>query len=441
MRRRRVVVILVGGLLLASAAPTRPAPAAAAGSAAILQEPPAPTPGSERMVTVGGLRFRASSYTLRPLRPEEMPWYTTAPLPLLDTTTHDAAGVRLRAVGGRRYNHPVRQAQYAIRLMYSYLLTGRRAYLDRAAANAQRLIDASVVSRGAMYFVYPFDFARHGQRADTMRAPWYSAMAQGLGLTAFALLYRATGNRAWAAAADKTFATFLNPRARGEPWTVFVDGGDYLWFEEYPRDPPDYTLNGHIFAIEGLFDYYRMTGKPEAMAIAAGGLTSVLHYMPDFRRPGGASLYCLTHRVVSTSYHYVDTRLLLELYAATGDARFAAWSDRLDEDLPDPAASGTVIFAAGTFSGYRFDGSGRIVGRRTITLAQPSSAPASHRARIRGRSGTWLRISAGAWSGYWIQQSERSYLRRYSPIVGGRPPDQPAFQARMRPTSSRPTSQ
>jgi hypothetical protein len=353
--------------------------------------------------------FAANSYTIRTLAPTQYPYYTTTVVPLVDPGVHDAAGVRMYRIGSTLYNHPVDQAQYAIANIYSYLATGTVAYLDRARAQAQRLIDTSVASRGAMYFPYPFNFARHGVASDTMIAPWYSAMAQGQALTVFVRLFEITGDLAYRTAADLTFNSFKNPRAAGMPWTVLVDSAGYIWFEEYAGDPrpPDLTYNGHQFAIFGLWDYHRLTGSPDALLLLRGGLTTASRYFPNIRAINWISRYCLTHGVQNALYHAVHGWNLLTLYTLTGALEFARGADFLNDDYPWPNLSGTLAFSAGTFTGYRFSSTGAITASKTFTLSQASSAPFLARSRIFGRAGTWFLIGAGVWSGYWILETPR----------------------------------
>jgi hypothetical protein len=70
----------------------------------------------------------------------------------------------------------------------------------------------------------------------------------------------------------------------------------------------------------------------------------------------------------------------------------------------------SLQFAAGTYTGYRFNLSGGIIAQKPYTLAAPSAAPTNQTATIPGRSGTWHAITAGVWAGYWIQHSGSTTL-------------------------------
>ena len=272
------------------------------------------------------------------------------------------------------------------------------------------MVDTKVISRDAWYFPYPFDFALHGRATETLRAPWYSAMAQGLALSLFVDLYERTDDDAWLTAATGTVASFRNGPETGMPWVIHIDDAGYLWLEEYPVDPPnrsDFTLNGHMFATFGLFDYATLTGDPLTTTLFDGGVTTARRYggsfAPDgFRVQRWLSAYCLRHDVLDAKYHGIVTDQFIAVHSITADALFARVSDGYRTDYPHNLTS-RVRFAAGSWIGYVFDSQGRIVRSRTLSLSRGSSAPSDRYARIKGR-GLYYRITAGSLKGYWVAE-------------------------------------
>ena len=259
------------------------------------------------------------------------------------------------------------------------------------------------MSRGAWFFPYTFDFAVHGIAADTMRAPWYSGMAQGQALSLFVRLDQATGTAPWRTAADSTAPSFALPPAAGLPGVVHVDAAGSSWLDEYPltttRD--DLTFNGHNFAIFGLYDYARQTGDVNAALLFDGTAGTALKYgTSGIRVPNWVSYYCLTHRVPAGSYHDIHLEQLLTLYSMTRYTVFARLSDSYRDDFPHDGAS-TVRFSAGSHTGHRFDAAGTITATKVLVLSAVSTAPASRYAKIKGQ-GRELLVSAGSLSGYWV---------------------------------------
>lgn len=370
--------------------------------------------------------FATEGDVLRPLTTAERPYYSEIVVPLVDSGTHDTAGVRMFRISGQLFDHPVAQAQYALLLLNAHRITGNVAYLDRARANAERLITRAEVWDAAWFFPYPFDITH---ASDVHRAPWYSGMAQGQALSVFVRLYQITGDARYRAAADWTFNSFLQPRtnpAQVAPWTVVVDDADLYWIEEYPAEPIDYTFNGHVWAIYGLTDYWAMSGRAEASELALGAIAAARHVAYAIRRPGTFSRYCLKHSVVSPAYHLHHWFQLMQLYTLTGTTEFARLADTFAADYPDPRLSGTARFLAGRHTAYRFDASGRVIGTRTVAFASQSQAPVSTRRKVTGQSGIWLLVSAGAFAGHWVRESPTAVFlmgihasQRHPAISGG----------------------
>ena len=358
--------------------------------------------------------FATLGYRPRSITAQAHPYALSSPIGLVDQGVHDADGVRMLRIGTTLFDHPVGQALYGLANVSSYDLTGDARYLDRAIAQATRLLDRKIVSRDAWYFPYPYDFALHGLAPETMRAPWYSAMAQGMALSLFVDLYQRTSDDSWLTAATGTVASFANEPQAGMPWTVHVDDAGYLWLDEYPVDPPnasDFTLNGHLFAAFGLFDYATLSGDALTTQWFDGGVTTARHYgasfAPDgFRVQYWRSAYCLRHHVLDVKYHGIVTSQFIALHSMTADAVFARVSDLYRSDYPQSLTS-RVRFAAGSWTGYVFDSQGRVVRTRQISLSRASSAPSDRYTRIKGR-GLYYRITAGGLRGYWVaERAER----------------------------------
>lgn len=347
--------------------------------------------------------FVTSGYQAHAVPAALLPYALTTPLPIVDDDEHDAHGVRMFRRDGRQFNHPVAQAQYGLGNLASYALTHDTTYLDRAIAQANRLLSIRIVSRDAYYYPYPFDFALHGIAADTLKAPWYSGMAQGQALSLFVRLYQVTSDRNWLTAADNTAAGFVLPPVAGLPSVVHVDSSGHVWLDEYPLSTTrfDLTFNGHNFAIFGLYDYVRQTGDASVARLFDGAATLALTYgTSGFRVPGRISNYCELHHQPAGHYHNIHIAQLLNLYSMTTDTRFARLSDAFRSDYPQNATS-TVRFAAGSHTGYRFTPSGAVTATKMVSLAAASSAPSTGYTRINGR-GLYLYISAGPLSGYYV---------------------------------------
>jgi hypothetical protein len=285
------------------------------------------------LARIGPFDFWIRPFELRTLPISEWPYNRSEPIQL--DGERDADGVRqFRAGDGELFEHPVAQAQYVVNALANYRLSGDSDDLDAAIANAERLLARAVQREAAVFFPYPFDFELNGR--GTMRAPWFSGMAQGVALSGFVRLWEVTADPRWRAVADQTFQSFLLSPEPDSPWVTVVDGG-LLWFEEYPWVPFDHTVNGHIFAAYGLWDYWRVTGRADAETLLRGALTTSLEIADAVRVPGGVSHYCVSLYCQLTGsanprYHSVHVGQFRTLFRLTGELRFSRLAELLVED-------------------------------------------------------------------------------------------------------------
>lgn len=270
-------------------------------------------------VTVDGMRVRSATYTLREPRDRYWMW----PGHQADAQVSQGSdGVPVyRADDGHTYPHPVAAEIYG--------LTAASAHnLPEELAAGRNLLGQSVKADGALWFPYRFDFALYGDASETLRAPWYSALAQGQALSLFVSLYQATHDAKWRAAADATFLSFRTNTHR----IVQRDGASYLWMEEYPHGRSgEQVFNGHVTALTGLLDYWHLTGKGRPFVEAA--LTTAQRYVATIRNPGAVSSYSLRNPGDrNPGYHEIHIEQLHALAAVTGLRYFERMADAFAAD-------------------------------------------------------------------------------------------------------------
>jgi len=329
------------------------------------------------------------------------------PAPLVDRGLHDAAGVRMFSFAGKTWDHPVAQAQWGLSNLAAYRTTKDKRFLDRAIANAQRNVDRRVESQDAWFYPYDFDLSRCAGR-PLLRAPWYSGMAQGQLLSLFVGLAELTGDEKWRTAADNTFLSLTLAPSTKAPWGSWVDPNGYLWLEEYPvtaGTTGERVLNGHIFALYGVYDYWRLTKDDRAVAVFDGAASTVRRYVPThFRVTRWASNYSMGCASPHLKYHQIHTAQSLKLYEMTHSGTFATYAYTLRSDYPVPAVNGTVSFSAGTHVGYKFNSKGGITAQKTLKLSRASTALANSRTRVYGRN-IYYQITNGALAGYLVPEA------------------------------------
>ena len=290
---------------------------------------PTPTPAP----TVVPTTFRIVAFPIVTLSVGQRPYDDLAAPDLTAVpVVADANGVPLRQVGINRVYAPVTVAQWGLGMMVGFDRTGDPEYLRRAKLAADVFRAIGVRSGKAIYLPYTFSFALHGMRTQTLRAPWYSAMAQGQALSLMTRIYGATKDPADLATAQGLYLSLLHKGRGTAPWVTIIDRSRYLWLEEYAESTPEHTLNGMMFAMFGLYDYYEATHDRNALNLLRGALTTIRYNSVKYRNPGSISAYCLAHRTRSLKYHHIHIAQLTLLTQMTGAPYFASLARLLKRD-------------------------------------------------------------------------------------------------------------
>ncbi len=354
--RPRIAVFLAIALVTLGMEPSAgsPNPAGTGGGATTAGVAPtadraAPPPGSAPTDCTGSRRsdrpvadfpdpppappYKVTAYTIRTLARSALPYVGTGRPTKVPPGLHDADGLPMKRVGTQLYYGPAGLAQYGIIYEDAYRRTGDPDYLAIARKVMNKLMALGVESNGGVFIQYRFNYPLHQISTEVMKAPWYSAMAQGISLSLAVRLCQDTGEEVFKTDADLLFAS-MNQLGRGSsPWVTYVAAG-YVWLEEYPEPttPSDHTANGFNFALFGLYDYYQETKDPAALQLLQGSLTTMRHYISAYRRPGTYSKYCLRHGRPQPKYHKIVTWQLVYLYKISGDPYFLSMSKLFTSD-------------------------------------------------------------------------------------------------------------
>ena len=248
---------------------------------------------------------------------------------------YDGAGIPMldyHGVIGLQYN-PIAIAQWGLANYNRFRETGDGARWQKTLRAADWLAaNLEQNSHGLWVWNHHFDW----DYRDTLKAPWYSGLAQGQGVS---LLLRAhahahTEDEKYQRAADKAFVALTRPIAEGG--VVFEDEEKNLWIEEYLVDPPTHILNGFMWALWGVFDYWLARSDGSVKKIFDRGVETLIRNLARFDT-GYWSLYeqsgyersgARLKMLASPFYHQLHIVQLRVMSKLTGDARFAAVAKR-----------------------------------------------------------------------------------------------------------------
>ncbi len=240
----------------------------------------------------------------------------------------DRAGVPQLDYRGRlgvQYN-PIAVAQYGLGNYNLWKRTGdperRRKFLVVADWLAEGLESNT---SGLKVWNHKFDW----EYRDTLRAPWFSGLAQGQGISALVRAHKETGKISYLDAAREAFQPLLKKISEGG--VLYVDEAGRIWVEEYIVSPPTHILNGFIWAMWGVYDYHLATGNPSARDLF-DRCVETLRSNLDRYDTGYWSLYeqsgTRIPMLASPFYHRLHVVQLRVLHMLTGDRIFKDFADR-----------------------------------------------------------------------------------------------------------------
>jgi len=241
---------------------------------------------------------------------------------------------------GRQYN-PIAIGQYGLATFNRFHQQGRASDRRRFIASADWLVNQLRPNgHGLPVWMHEFDW----HYREGLRAPWYSGLAQGVGLSLLARAWATTGDDRYARAAADAFLAFLYDRRAGG--VMCEDERGSLWIEEYLVDPASHILNGFIWALWGLHDYWRILGREAAKPLFDSCVDTLAANIARYDT-GTWSLYELHDSVqmpASGYYHALHIVQLRVMHRLTGRDEFGEMADRWQAYADSP------VHRAGAFA-------------------------------------------------------------------------------------------
>ena len=248
---------------------------------------------------------------------------------------YDEAGIPVldyRGSLGRQYN-PIAIAQYGLGNHSLYRQQGdaeRRARFLRAAD--WLLAHLEVNPHGSQVWNHHFDW----EYREGLKAPWYSALAQGQGISLLARAYLETGAARYRDAAEAAYIPLTQEIDKGG--VAYRDADSFWWLEEYLTAPPTHILNGFLWATWGVHDHAQLTHREDVGRFFEQLVATLTRNLPRYDT-GYWSLYDLGNTripmVTSPFYHCLHIVQLRVMSRLTKEAGFVAMAERWERYLRD----------------------------------------------------------------------------------------------------------
>lgn len=202
--------------------------------------------------------------------------------------------------------------QYGLAAYDLYLTTHDEVYKNKLIACADWAVENQQDNGAWLTFVY-----------KNNNAP-YSSMAQGEGIS---MLIRAT------IVTEDTKYINATHRARkfmlksiDEGGTTEYKGKNVIFYES-TNNPV--ILNGWIFSLWGLFDYYKYVNDDETKIVLCNSLETLKSMLPDFDVKYW-SKYDMGRRICSPFYHKLHIEQLNVMYDLFGDNIYKEYAEKWD---------------------------------------------------------------------------------------------------------------
>lgn len=165
-----------------------------------------------------------------------------------------------------------------------------------------------------------------------LKEGWVSGMYQGMGISLFLRAAEIFENDHYRTIADKVFNSFdLSVQEGG---ATRYDSQGNIWFEEYPTEPPSFVLNGYIYSILGIYDYWRVTRSEKAKELFDASMNTLEANLHKYHK-WYWSVYD-QYKKQLVSYYYqknVHIPLMDILYKITDKPIFEHYSKRWRKQL------------------------------------------------------------------------------------------------------------
>jgi len=182
------------------------------------------------------------------------------------------------------------------------------------------------------FWYHNYPLADHG-----CKPPWKSALTQGLALSLLLRAYHLTKTEEISWLAERVANSMKTPTS--EEGFLYVDDNGNYWYQEYMGNY-GYVLNGFIFAMWSVYDYYLYSGDEEYKMIFDKCVDTLRKNLKRYDwRMGIAkwTVYDLKDKnPVELGYQKLHVSLLKDLYAIAGEKFLLEYANLWESYIKQP---------------------------------------------------------------------------------------------------------
>jgi len=226
----------------------------------------------------------------------------------------------------RAIYHPIVICQYALGL---FEMLHSSNYSDnkikvKFLLQADWLLKSGVETQNGFVWYVDYIIEEYG-----LYPPWFSALAQGEALSVLTRAFKLTGNMQYLNVCEKAIVPFSIPVSSGG---LVNDFNNIHVYEEYPSPKRTVAvLNGFMFSLFGLYDFYLVNNNQQAKKLFDEGIASIIKILPLYDKKYWSSYYLFEYPrtyTASFTYHNIMINQLKVLFIITGEKIFSEFYNR-----------------------------------------------------------------------------------------------------------------
>ena len=253
------------------------------------------------------------------------------PVPDIFHLPMDENGIAMWDYKGRMGHHkeypPWVISFYALGMYNLYHDTLKEAYLKNFFKHADFIVKGFI--RRENYGIWPVKLAWISPGYLCI-PPFVSGMYQGLGISVMVRAWVLTEDGIYLDIAKDALLSFKVPVSNGG--VLRIDKKGFWWYDEYACVRSANVLNGFLFALIGIYEYYDITKDPNALFLFNQGIKKVKHCLDKYDLNLLVfkwSRYDDKHLIYSgPKYHNWHIKQLRKLYEITKEKKYLAWATK-----------------------------------------------------------------------------------------------------------------
>lgn len=224
---------------------------------------------------------------------------------------------------------PVTIAQYALGNFDIYMDTKDQKYFNICKKCGQWFIDnLCEINTNVFGFINDYD-----KQMYYLKNPWLSSLGQGQAMSVLSRIYFVNKDLECLKCCEKLLNSFKVESKNKGVFTT-LNGDDF--YEEYPSETPSYVLNGFIFSLWGLLDYYIVSKNEVALELYQKGVKTLENnigkYNIKFINWSRYDLYPFKIKdIASIFYHKLHIEQLKAMYYLTNEDIFKEYYIKWDK--------------------------------------------------------------------------------------------------------------